>query len=124
MNNQQIVSMKKMILGMFESKPGLREGDSLPPRWLLQTEIINLSAQEKHSLESAFNELYDSELIEISKIEDAEDQKISITQAGVEYITKNKADKKSLRKRNLSQLNIASILEEILPDNDEKSGND
>lgn len=113
-----------MILGMFESKPGLREGDSLPPRWLLQTEIINLSAQEKHSLESAFNELYDSELIEISKIEDAEDQKISITQAGVEYITKNKADKKSLRKRNLSQLNIASILEEILPDNDEKSGND
>ena len=118
MKNQQIMKMKKMILGMFELKPGLREGDCLPPRWLLQSEIVNLNEQEKYALESAFNELHDDKLIEISKVENADnpqDQKIIITQAGVEYISKNKPVKKIIKKQNKNQI-ISDLLEDILPD--------
>jgi hypothetical protein len=117
MDSQQLQTMKKMILGMFESKPGLREGDSLPPRWLLQTEIINLDEQEKYTLESAFNELHDSGLIRISKTEEDQEQEISITQAGLDYISKNKVDIKRSRKREkVDKLNISAMLEDILPD--------
>lgn len=92
MDGQQLQTMKKMILSMFESKPGLREFDRLPPRWLLQTEIINLDEQEKYTLESAFNELHDSGLIIISKTEEDQEQEVLITKSGLDYISKNKAD--------------------------------
>ncbi|MCF6204402.1 MAG: hypothetical protein L3J59_12180 [Methylococcaceae bacterium] len=121
MDKKQLTTMKNMILGMFESKPGLREGDCLPPRWLLQTEIINLDEKEKYALESAFNELHDSKLINISKTEDDQNQIISITQIGVDYIIKNKIGKKHIIKRkNVSKLSISSMLEDILPDNENK----
>jgi hypothetical protein len=117
MDSQQLQTMKKMILGMFESKPGLREGDSLPPRWLLQTEIINLDEQEKYTLENAFNELHDSGLIRISKTEENQEQEILITHAGLDYISKNKADIKRSRKRGkVDKLNISAMLEDIFPD--------
>jgi len=122
MDNQQLSTMKKMILGMFESKPGLREGDCLPPRWLLQTKIINLNEQEKYALESAFNELHDSKLIKISKTEEDQEQKISITQVGLDYIIKNKTGKKQVRKREkVSQLSISTMLEDILPDKEDNA---
>ncbi len=120
MDTQQLQTMKKMILDMFESKPGLREGDSLPPRWLLQTEIVNLDEQGKYTLESAFNELHDSGLIRISKTEEDKEQEISITQTGLDYISKNKSDKKQSKKREkVDKLNISAMLEGILPDKED-----
>lgn len=108
MDNQLIVKMENLILGMFESMLGLRKGYCLPTRWRLKPKIIGLNLLEQDALANAFNELSDRGIIEISD-NGSMGEKISITKSGVQHITENKLKGKEMKKNSSNHINISTL---------------
>ncbi len=107
MNDELVRKMKAIVLDMFSAMPGLNEGFCLPPRWYLHNEIIHLNQLEKDALETAFNELSYSGIIDISE-SGAMGQKISITALGLSHITKNKMKADTMNESS-NQINITEL---------------
>jgi len=106
------LKMRKLILDMFKSIPGLQENYCLPPRWYLNDKIIKLNTIEKEALDNAIDELEDEGILTVSQ--NSMGVTIAITAKGIEYITLNKLEEEEMNSTNNNHINIDTVNAENL----------